>query len=355
MSGTRAAGRRRRESRSSAIAVIVSLVVVLGLLGAGFLGVRALVDGVDLAGSTSEDYTGTGTDTVLVEVRKGDTSSAIGRTLKAEGVIKTVGAFVDAATANEESKGIQPGFYNLRKEMAAAEALTLMLDPSSRAEKKVTIPEGLRVTEILPLLVKGTGIPRKQFNAALKSPKLKLPDYAEGNPEGLLFPATYTVAPDATALSVLQQMVNRYESAVEELDTADARLDVYDLVKIASMLEKEVNNEADYGKASRVVYNRLEARESLGFDSTLHYFYNDGEALTTERLAVDSPYNTRKYQGLPPTPISNPGMATLEAAVNPTPGDWRWFLTISLETGETRFYDNYDDFVADRIKYDIDY
>ncbi|NHC13986.1 endolytic transglycosylase MltG [Motilibacter deserti] len=351
MSGTRATGRRRRESRSSAIAVVVSLVVVLGLLGGAFLGVRALVDGVDLAGSTADDFAGPGSGTVLVEVHEGDTSSKIGRTLKAEGVIKTVGAFVDAATENVESKSIQPGFYNLRKEMAAADALTLMLDPTSRAEKKVTVPEGLRVTEILPILVKKTGIARAKFNAALKSPKLGLPDYADGNPEGFLFPATYTVAPDATALSVLQQMVKRFNQAAKEVNLDGHPLEPYDLVKIASILEKEVNNEADFGKASRVIYSRLEQGITLGMDSTIVYHF-DNKRITDDMLAADTPYNTRRFQGLPPTPISNPGEATLRAAANPPEGPWLYFITID-ESGKTLFTTNLDDHNALKQKYGV--
>jgi UPF0755 protein len=277
----------------------------------------------------------------------------MGRRMKAAGVIRTVQAFVDAATADENSETIQPGTYRLRRHMSAKAALDLLLNPNSKAVTKVVVPEGTRVTEIVALLSKRTSIPAAKFTAALKSPKLGLPSWAKGKPEGLLFPATYSFEPTDTPLGMLQQMVTREKQELSHLGLTGSS--PYRTITIASMLEKEVNSNADYGKAARVAYNRLDAGEPLGFDSALHYYFGEGVPLTDTRLKAKTPYNLRTNTGLPPTPISNPGEATLKAAMNPAPGPWKWFITIDMKSGKTLFFDNYKDFVAARNKYGINY
>ena len=348
-------GRPSQGRGKGAVAVVLSLLMLFGLGAGAYFGARSLVGGV---GSGGSDFQGEGDGTVTVTINKGEGAPAIGRTLKAKGVVKTVQAFVDAAREEDKSTSFQPGAYNLREQMSASAALAMLLDPDSRAETKVVIPEGLRVTEIVAALSKQTDIPKAQFEKALESPKLGLPDYAKGKPEGMLFPATYPIPQGENALQILQRLVTRQKQEIATLGLDKDGRDAYKIITVASMLEKEVNNPADFGKAARVAQNRLDRGMPLGFDSALHYFFGDDTPLTTEIIEhqeVDNPYNLRRRPGLPPTPISNPGSATLKAALNPTPGDWTYFLTIDPKTGKTLFFDNNRDFVNAKNKYDIDY
>src|SRR3954451_17844474 len=152
-----------------------------------------------------------------------------------------------------------------------------------------------------------------------------------------MFPATYTVSPDANAVQVLKMMVDRYKQEADQLNlTAGAarnHVTPLQLVTLASIVEREVRN--DRGKAARVLYNRLANTQdfpTLGLDSTVRYALGDFPgALTQSQLDVDSPYNTRKHPGIPPGPIGNPGTVALEAALSPDPGPWVYFLSLPKE------------------------
>lgn len=339
--------RRKKESRiKSALAVLISLGMLAGLAGGAWWGVQKVAGVVDTGG---DDFAGEGTTPIMVTVNNGDSAAQIGRMLKSKGVVKTVTAFVEAARADEESTKIQPGAYNLKLEMSGAAAVAALLDSSARAELKVTVPEGFRVSQVVARLAKNTKLPAAQFNKALENPKLGLPEWAEGNPEGFLFPATYEIPPGENALQILQRMVRRSKQefarlGIEEQDGQDP----YDLLIIASLAEKEANTNADFGKVARVVYNRLDIGEALYFDSTTVYAHGDEPGFDDARLAElldeDDDYNTRLRAGLPPTPISNPGSAALKAAISPPEGDWRWFLTNT--EGETFFFEDFDEFNA---------
>ena len=208
------------------------------------------------------------------------------------------------------------------------------------------------------MLAEETDFGARQFRRALDQPQaLGLPGYAKGNPEGYLFPATYAFGPNEKPVSMLAAMVDRWRQAAEEaeLESAAAALDYTpaELMTIASLVESEANRDQDRGKVARVIYNRLETDVTNGLlqiDATVNYALGRdlGLALTEEDLNVDSPYNTRRYPGLPPGPIESPGDAAIAAAANPTEGPWVYYVTVNLETGETKFAEDYDDFLTYR-------
>jgi UPF0755 protein len=349
---TEALPRRRRGGLLSCLVVVVVMVAVVG---AGAFAVVAGKDKLSELFAGPEDYTGSGEGEVVFEVRAGDSSAAIGRNLKDAGVVKSVEAFTDAAAENSESRGIQVGFYSLRERMSAEAALDVLVDPENLVQSSVTIPEGLRVEDTVKRLAKATDVPLRQFQRALESPKaIGLPGYANGNAEGYLFPATYAFPPDADAVSMLSRMVDRWRQAAEEADL-EARAEELgytpgEVMTIASLVESEANRSEDRGKVARVIYNRLEGDATNGLlqiDATVNYALGRdlGLGLTREDLQVDSPYNTRRYPGLPPGPIESPGDAAIEAAANPTEGDWVYYVTVDLDTGETKFTDDYDEFL----------
>lgn len=345
----------RRRWGGGLASCLVVLVVLGGIIGGGALLLGAGIDKFkDLLGGPP-DYSGAGRGSVVFEVQDGDTSAEIARGLKAAGVVRSVEAFTDLAADDPDARSIQVGFYELRKRMPAEAALDVLVDPANLVQSMVMVPEGLRVEDTVRVLAKNTDLPLADFRRALRRPKeIGLPAYAKGNPEGYLFPATYAVPPDADATDVLALMVDRWRQAAKEADLEGAaeRLGYTpaELMIVASLVESEANRDEDRGKVARVIYNRLETDATNGLlqiDATVNYALGRdlGLGLTPEDLEVDSPYNTRKYPGLPPGPIESPGDEAIAAAAEPTPGDWVYYVTVNLDTGETKFTDDYDEFL----------
>ena len=349
---TRPRRRRRRKNNrgKGALAVVLALLLVGGLVGGLALLARGGIDKLKsgLSSSSAPDYPGPGGGDVLIEVKSGQTAKDVAATLKAQDVVKSTTAFLKVAYANPDSSKLQPGFYRVQKKMSAAEALSAVLDPSNQVQARVTVPEGKRLTDVITLLAKKTDIPLADFKVAVKKPKaLGLPAYANNRVEGFLFPATYDIQPNATATDVLTMMVTRFKQAATELNLEKSDLTPYELVTVASLLEVEAKRNADYGKVSQVVRNRDAAGMPLQFDSTINYALSISTLkITTDNLKVESPYNTYTHVGLPPGPIDNPGLATLKAAANPTPGDWIYFFTTDAVTGETKFTADYNQFLT---------
>jgi UPF0755 protein len=345
---------RRVRGLKSCLAVLVALAVVVG----GFY--FAVTKGAELISdrfsSSAEDFPGPGKGTVTFQVRQGDTIAAMGRGLKKKGVVASVDAFTAAADANPDSTGIQVGYYQLKRKMPAADALEVLVDPENIVQNTVTIPEGLRLTEILDVLADKTDFPRAAYERVLRKPgAIGLPDYADGNAEGYLFPSTYDFGPKETPASILSTMVDRWRQAADDagLESAAATLgyEPREVMIVASLVEAEAARDQDRGKVARVIYNRLEGDETNGLlqvDASVNYGLDQklGVGLTTEQLQQDTPYNTYTRPGLPPTPIEAPGDAAIAAAANPTPGGWFYYVTTNLRTGETKFAESYDEFLG---------
>ena len=220
----------------------------------------------------------------------------------------------------------------------------MLINPDSLiANPTVTIPEGLRASEILSTIAEHTDLTPKALQAAYDdTAALDLPSYANGDPEGYLFPSTYDITDDTTAAGLLHEMVATFKSNAAELDL-EAKAESLgqsagDIVTVASLVQAE-SGAADMNKVASVVYNRLDIGMALQFDSTLHYALNlRGDVITTdEQRKSDSPYNTYVVTGLPPTPIDSPGADALDAALNPANTDYLYFVTVNLATGETKF------------------
>ncbi|GCD88823.1 endolytic transglycosylase MltG [Nocardioides sp. LS1] len=346
-------GGRRRKGRGlkGCLAVLVALAVVVG--GFYFVVTRG-VDFISSHFSSAEDFNGPAHGKVSFEVHDGDSIAAMGRNLKAAGVIASVQAFTDAAAAEPRSTGIQVGFYQLQKEMPAADALAVLIDPANIVKDTVTIPEGLRVVDIVALLAKKTDFSAGQFQKVLDNPdQLGLPDYAQGNPEGYLFPSTYDFGPTEKPAQMLTDMVDRWKQAADDADLEGAaqRLGYTpaQLMTVASLVQSEGRG-SDMPKIARVIYNRITGTETNGLlqiDSTVNYATDNqlGAVPTTDDLQIDSPYNTYVHPGLPPTPIEAPGDAAIAAATHPADGNWYYYVTVNLATGQTKFAETYDEFL----------
>lgn len=364
--GTPAGGRRAERSRRRGPGCLIGLVLLALLFGGLYLGVTKGVDFVKDQFEGTPDYPGPGTGEVVFEVKEGDSVAEMGRGLKALDVVKSVDAFTDAASANPDSTKIQVGFYSLRLQMKAEDVVDVLVDPANAVNAAVTIPEGLRVVDIVKTLVKNTDFTKKQFEAALAdTAALGLPAYAEGNPEGYLFPATYEFGPEAQPADMLRAMVARWEQAAADVDLeAKAKALGYtphEMMTIAAMLEAE--GRGDYTpKIARVIYNRLENPDNgitnglLQIDATVNYALGRAgiARLTQEEIdsVADNPYNTYRQPGLPPGPIEAPGQAAMEAALNPEAGDWLFYVTVNLATGETKFASTEAEFLEYKAELD---
>lgn len=352
-------GARRAKKKRGVSGCLAALIALAVLIGGFYFGVTKGVDWVSDQFSSADDYPGPGRGEVTFEVDEGDATAEIGRKLKAEGVVASVQAFLDAAAADPDSTGIQVGFYAMKKEMAAEDALEVLLDPANQVKSTVTVPEGLRVEDTITLLAENTEWGVAKWNAALKdAAALGLPDYAEGNPEGYLFPATYEIGPNDKPKDVLAAMVARWQQAADEAGLEEAAAEQgktpAELMIIASLVEAEGRGD-DMPKIARVIYNRLDGPGDkagtnglLQIDASVNYGLDQelGVALTTEQLEEDTPYNTYTRAGLPPTPIEAPGDAAIAAAANPADGDWYYYVTVDLSTGETKFAETYDEFLG---------
>ena len=330
----------------------IALGVVLALLGGIALGglwvwstyedqIRAV-----MGWEEPKDYeAGLANGEVLVTIAEGDTGSPISQTLYDSGVTKTPEAFYDYLIETSQNPTFQPGAYSLQYEMTAKAALAALLDPASKRENTAQIPEGFTVEGTLERLAEGTGIPIEEFQAAVADPAAY--GVSATTLEGWLFPATYSFDPGVTPVQMVQTMVDR---TVQSLDAAGVPVDDRQrILTVASIIQREARSEQDFYKVSRVIENRLDSgnQETFGLlqmDSTAQYGYgeiHDGTVSTSEEAQYDdNPWNTYVHPGLPVDPIANPGDLAIDAAMHPADGDWLYFVTVDLNTGETVFTSN---------------
>jgi UPF0755 protein len=337
----------------SAIAFLMAF-VLLGVLGGGAWYGYDKVKGF----FTAADYDGPGTDPVTVQVKKNSSLTDIGNVLVQNDVVKSTKAFVQAADENPRGKNIRDGSYSLRKQMAAKDAVALMLDDKSRQVNGVTIPEGKTANQVYAILAKATNLPVKDFQTAAKDPEaLGVPDFwfnrRDGQKvtksiEGFLFPDTYELDPKATAADHLKLMVARFLAVADEIsfvDTVETKRQIspYEALTVASLAQAEAGNTDDLGKIARVAYNRIYGTDfpcrCLQFDVGINYYYQligkptkpSKDMTLAELTSPKNPYRTHDKPGLTPTPINNPGKSALEAAALPPAGAWLYFVAIDKQ------------------------
>ena len=345
----------KKSTGKSAVAFLMAF-VLLALLGGGVYFGYSKVKGY----FTAADYDGAGGDPVEVSIAKNSTLTDIGNTLVEKDVVKSTKAFVNAADANPKGKNIQSGTYNLKKQMSAESAVTLLLDPKSRVSKGVTIPEGKTANQVYDILAKATGKKVADYKAAAKNPvALGVADFwfnrTDGQKrtvsiEGFLFPDTYEFDPKATAADDLKLMVSHFNAVAEETDfvnkaETERNISPYEVLTVASLSQAEAGNKDDLGKVSRVAYNRLYVGtpeipcKCLEYDVGINYYYQltgrptkpSGKMTTAELTDPKNPYRLHGKEGLTPTPINNPGKAAMEGALNPPKGDWFFFVAIDKQ------------------------
>lgn len=317
--------------------IITSLLVVALLSIGGFFGYQKVQDW------RGADYTGSGQDEVIVTVKSGQTVAQMGDSLAAQDVVASRNAFMRAARKEPRTNAIQAGNYPMRTKMSAAAAIAVLVDSSNITHQQFTIREGLRNRDVFKQISSDTTIPVTELESAAKRSGLALPNYAQHNSEGFLFPDTYTFEKDSSAADIIAKMVNRFDDVATEIQLehyAQARgRSAHDVMVVASIIEREASNAKYAPLVAEVIYNRLAKGMRLQSDATVAYANNiEGRVTTTdEERGLDSAYNTYMSDGLPPSPISNPGKTAIQAALNPAKGDLLYFVTVNLDSGETKF------------------
>jgi len=344
-----------KDKRKRRIGGWIALGVIVALLGGVALGgwwvwstyesqIRAV-----LGWEEPKDYeAGMANGEALVTIVSGDTGQSISPKLYEAGVTKTPEAFYSYLIETQQNPPFQPGVFKLQKQMTSEAALAMILDPANKLENSALVPEGKTVEQTIEILADSLQIPLEDFQAAVADPSAY--GVAADSLEGWLFPAMYTFDPGVTATDVIARMVDR---AVQSLDEAGVPVEERQrILTIASIIQREARYEADMQKVSRVIQNRLDPnnQETFGLlqmDSTAQYGYgemHDGTASSSEEALNDpNPWNTYVHPGLPIGPISNPGDVAISAAMHPADGDWLYFVTVNLDTGETVFTSNIND------------
>ncbi|MDF9812104.1 endolytic transglycosylase MltG [Streptomyces sp. SPB162] len=335
-----------KKRRSGCACLVVLLVLGGGVGGAGYFGYQFYESHFGAA----PDFSGEGTGDVQVEIPKGSTLTDMGNILKTAGVVKSVDAFTAAAGKNPKGKSIQAGVFLLHKDMSAASAVTMMTDPTKQSA--IIIPEGMRDAQIYAVIDKKLGLADGTTKgvAIAKAKTLGLPDWANQGAnikdplEGFLFPTRYSVGKGMKPEAILGKMVEEASNQYKKYDLAGEARKLglktpLEVITVASLVQAEGKTTDDFRKMSRVVYNRLnpkntETNGKLEFDSTFNYIKNQHETKLNlaEMRKLNDPYNTYHNTGLPPGPIGNPGIDALKAAIDPEVGDWYYFISLDGKT-----------------------
>jgi UPF0755 protein len=326
----------------------VSMVVLLVLAGLGIAATRYYGWCSEASGPQQP---------VTFRVAKGASGAEVVDDLHEQGVVRCglVSEWLLRRSGLQDE--FRAGSFDLTTNMtpdAAFAALTEAPDPVPTV--RLTIPEGYRLTQIADRVQETLGIPTAAFLKATQSKDLALPPYLPGDAssiEGFLFPETYFVREDATADSIVKRLLDQFGTEAESLPWQNAQalgVTSYEVVTIASMIEKEAALDRERPIIAGVIYNRLKADMNLGIDATLLYDdpTPDGQ-LSFSDLEHDSPYNTRLNSGLPPTPIASPGRASLEAALNPADTPYFYYVLCG-EDGHHAFAVNAAGHEANRFR-----
>lgn len=298
---------------------------------------------------------------IEVVIAQGSTTDAIADQLVDDGVIASANAFKNRVKELGLASSLQSGTYM----MVGGDDLDSVIDMMATGQtgRVVVIPEGYTIKQIAQRLESDCGIPKEDFEAVAHSASEYVSSYPflEGvygdSMEGFLYPDTYRVDTNATAEDVVVMMLDQFNNKIQTVDMAYAQsknLTLYDVVTLASIVEKEYEQESDKAPIAAVFYNRLHEGMTLGSDVTTYYAVGKDmtEELTVSDLASDSPYNTRNPNnfGLPAGPICNPSVSTIQAAANPAQVDYLYFFYSNRE-GKTMFFQNDADFNAAWAQY----
>lgn len=339
--GDSAGGRRFTRARVAALSALVAAVALVWFLVSLF-----------------QPFAGPGSGKVIVSIPKGSSSSKIGSILAHDGVVSSSFFFDARALLAGKRSSLHSGRFALKRDMSYSAAIDALSKPPPRViAVKVVIPEGYTRRQIADLVAEDA-LAGSYLAATKRSTVLDPAHY--GAPagtrdlEGFLFPATYELTAGAPVKRLVDEQLTAFRQRFVAADRRRARalkVTPYQLLTVASMIEREAQTDHDRPLIAAVIYNRLRKGIPLGIDATTYYAVElqkgiatyTGE-LTESQLKINSPYNTRTHKGLPPTPISNPGEASIKAAAHPARVRYLYYVAGADGCGEQAFSDTYAEF-----------
>ena len=340
--GIRKPSGKRRGGRGTGCA-IAALATVAVIVLVGVVGVSLFLSDTTPAGVVA------GTE-VPVTIAEGSGTAAIASVLAQDGIIENALVFRIKSRLDGNDGKYRAGTYQMTVGMGYDRAMQLLMSGPRADYVTVTVPEGLTGHLVAQLMETKMGIPYDEFMGVVQSGS---PEFEEqypflkgaygGSLEGFLYPETYQFDVGSDAKTVVGVMLQQFDSVWSSLDIPADRLDrytVYELVTIASMVEREARLDNERPLVASVIDNRLDRDMMLQFCSTVQFLLPGEEErtkirLTNKDISIDSPYNTYRNKGLPPGPIANPGRAALEAALNPADTNYLFFVLTGKDGSQT--------------------
>ncbi|MFQ5431273.1 MAG: endolytic transglycosylase MltG [Nitrospinota bacterium] len=272
---------------------------------------------------------------ITVEIKNGMTAKQIAKLLEHNKIIRSQKAFAWIARYSGKAEKLRAGEYELDSSQTPGQILRNLLD-GKVVLHEVTVPEGLTISQIALLFSQaGFGEPSLFIQAAENSKLLGRFGIKGNNAEGYLMPETYRFPKSAAAAEIVTKMISTFMEKVEPLKLRyqqDSPLEFNKIITLASIIEKETGNRDEYRLISSVFHNRLKKGMMLQADPTVIYGLPDFDGnIRKSDLLYDSPYNTYRHRGLPPGPISNPGLPAIEAAYKPAETGYIYFVATKRE------------------------
>lgn len=308
--------------------------------------------------SLFQPFHGDGSGRVAVTIPKGSSVSEVADLLDEKGVVDSSTFFQIRVTLEGKRSDLYAGRFTLAEGMSYGAAIDALSVPPVKRVRTVTVPEGYSRSQAAQL-VEEDGVPGSYTKATVRSPYLNPAKYGGKGArdlEGFLFPDTFEMKPNAPVEDLVQLQLEDFKRRIEGVDMRYAKsknLTVFDVLTIASMIEREAGVPGQRKLVASVIYNRLRDGMPLGIDATIRFATgNYTRPLTESELAIDSPYNTRTNTGLPPGPINSPGLAAIEAAAHPAKSDYLFYVNEPGTCGKLAFAKTEDEFFADVEKYE---
>jgi len=324
---------RKRRRFGGFVVVVLSLSV---LAGAGIFVLNTLGGGIQqlVDRFTVEDYPGPGGDPVEIVIPEGATGEDVARLLVEADVVESFDAVYQPML--DLNPDIFPGTFSFPSQIPGLRAVEIIIEGDNRVYDQLRLREGLTVAQTLEEIESQLGISVSDMQAELADLEALGIQNEANNAEGYLFPATYQLDPGTTAEELVQIILRRLDQELTKYGLV--RSQAHEMLTLASVIQLEARQTEDFYKVSTVFNNRLDIDMPLQSDATVNYAARSDSVTTTDQQrADDNPYNTYFYRGLPIGPIGNPGSLAIDSALNPVEGDWLYFVTVNLTTGETVF------------------
>jgi len=326
---------------------------ILGVIVVAFLGMNIFLS---LGGRPIDPQSG---DSIILEIPQGSGTAQIASILKENNLIKSTFVFRLKAKLERTDSKFKAGTYKFSPSMTMKEIMSVIVKGESVGQT-FQIIEGLSIKQIAASLDKQGIVKADDFMAEAKNgsfdyPFMKYLPEGANRLEGFLFPNQYEAPLDASAHQIIDIMLNQFNKVFPESDYAKAKnlgYDVYDVVTVASLIEREVREDQERPLVASVVYNRLSKGMKLEFCSTIQYILGEPQAiLSIADTKIQSPYNTYLHDGLPPGPICSPGEAAIKAALHPAQTDYIYFVLKSGDSTTHNFSSSYAQFLKDKESY----